>query len=253
VSEPHRDAPSLSASQFRRLDAACNRFEACWKAGERPRIEDYLTASRGPERAALLRELLLLDVEYRTRAGGHPPAAEYLARFPQDAALVEEVLGPIPASGERAPDPCDESPLRVVLEVVRGPHTGRRFEFVGHDSFIVGRARCAHFRLPREDRYFSRVHFMVEVNPPRCRLVDLVSLNGTSINGRRVESADLRHGDLIKGGDTALRVSLLGPGGEVASVAEPVAAPDDVTSTRTFGPAAPQPSGGDDDRLGSDD
>jgi serine/threonine-protein kinase len=99
--------------------------------------------------------------------------------------------------------------MQIVLEVIQGPHCGKRFAFEGHDNFIVGRARCAHFRLPKKDPYFSRVHFMVEVNPPRCRVVDVGSTNGTRVNDQQVESADLSDGDLIQGGDTVLKVSLV--------------------------------------------
>ena len=109
--------------------------------------------------------------------------------------------------------------MQIVLEVVEGPHRSKRFTFDGHDNFIVGRARCAHFRLPKKDPYFSRIHFMIEINPPHCLLVDMKSTNGTRVNGRRVEAAYLQHGDLIQGGDTVLRLSLVGapdePAGEM--------------------------------------
>jgi len=100
--------------------------------------------------------------------------------------------------------------VQIVLEVTEGPHCGQTFTFDAHDNFIVGRARCAHFRLPKKDPYFSRVHFMIEVNPPYCYLMDMGSTNGTRVNGERVQAAYLGDGDLIQGGDTALRVSLVG-------------------------------------------
>jgi serine/threonine-protein kinase len=81
--------------------------------------------------------------------------------------------------------------MQVVLEVVEGPHSGQRFRFAEHDNFIVGRARCAHFRLPKKDPYFSRVHFMIEVNPPYCYLMDMGSTNGTRVNGERTQAAYL--------------------------------------------------------------
>jgi len=56
--------------------------------------------------------------------------------------------------------------MRVTLNVIAGPHTGTEFSFDRHDTFLVGRSRHAHFQLPEKDRYFSRVHFMMEVNPP---------------------------------------------------------------------------------------
>jgi hypothetical protein len=68
-----------------RIDAVCDRFEAAWKAaaaGAGPRIEDYLDPFPEGDRAALLRELVLLDVHYRARQGERPPPEEYRARFP---------------------------------------------------------------------------------------------------------------------------------------------------------------------------
>ena len=69
--------------------------------------------------------------------------------------------------------------MRISLKVEAGPHEGQVFEFEGHSNFIVGRSRRAHFRLPDKDKYFSRVHFMIEVNPPLSRLMDMGSTNGT--------------------------------------------------------------------------
>jgi serine/threonine-protein kinase len=98
--------------------------------------------------------------------------------------------------------------MRVTLTVTAGPSVGQAFSFSGHDVFLVGRSRRAHFRLPADDEFFSRLQFMVEVNPPRCRLTDMGSKNGTAVNGARVTSIDLHDGDLIEAGTTVLRVSV---------------------------------------------
>jgi hypothetical protein len=100
------------------------------------------------------------------------------------------------------------SPGWITLTVTAGPHAGQRFSFAEHDTFLVGRSAEAHFSLPDKDPYFSRLHFMVEVNPPLCRLVDLKSHNGTLVNGRRVTLADLQEGDEIRAGTTVLRVHI---------------------------------------------
>jgi serine/threonine-protein kinase len=97
--------------------------------------------------------------------------------------------------------------MRIILTVTAGPHKGRVFTFAGHDTFIVGRSKRAHFRLPLKDKYFSRVHFLVEVNPPQCRIMDMGSRNGTYVNGERVRTADLKDKDRIKAGQTLLRIS----------------------------------------------
>lgn len=98
--------------------------------------------------------------------------------------------------------------MRVTLDVIAGPHRGLQFTFPDHDTFLVGRSRQAHLRLPDDDEYFSRHHFLIEVNPPRCRLLDLGSTNGTFVNGQKVAAADLRDGDQIEGGQTLLRVRI---------------------------------------------
>lgn len=102
----------------------------------------------------------------------------------------------------------DPAAFRVNITVIEGPHVGQAFTFDHHDTFLVGRSSKAHFRLPRTDEFFSRLHFMLEINPPQCRLLDMGSTNGTFVNGQRVTQADLRHGDLIKGGLTVMRVTI---------------------------------------------
>ena len=96
----------------------------------------------------------------------------------------------------------------VTLTVIKGPHLGQAFEFREHDTFIVGRSKDAHFRLPIKDKTLSRFHFMVEVNPPCCRLMDMASRNGTSVNGLRVSVSDLKDGDTIEGGRSVLAISI---------------------------------------------
>jgi serine/threonine-protein kinase len=102
--------------------------------------------------------------------------------------------------------------MRIILTVTAGPHEGQTFSFEGHETFVVGRSKRSHLRLAPRDRYFSRVHFMIEINPPLCRVTDAGSRNGTHVNGQRVKSADLRDGDEIKAGHTVLRVSFSTPG-----------------------------------------
>jgi serine/threonine-protein kinase len=105
------------------------------------------------------------------------------------------------------PGPNGGAALRIVLAVTAGPHLGEQFEFTEHSTFLVGRCRHAQFHL-KKDRYLSRVHFLVEVNPPCCRLVDMGSHNNTSVNGKKVLQADLQDGDRIKAGHTLLRVTI---------------------------------------------
>ncbi len=97
--------------------------------------------------------------------------------------------------------------MRVTLRVVAGPHVGRVFTFDQHDTFLIGRSESAHFCLP-DDRFFSRHHCIFEIAPPQCFLRDLGSTNGTFVNSKRVETAYLKNGDLIQGGETIITVEV---------------------------------------------
>src|SRR5437870_3871547 len=72
MSEPfHPSEDALRSSVVKRVDKVCDRFEAAWRTapstGQRPRIEDYLADAPASERAALLRELLRMELEYCKR------------------------------------------------------------------------------------------------------------------------------------------------------------------------------------------
>jgi serine/threonine protein kinase/formylglycine-generating enzyme required for sulfatase activity len=72
----------------RHVDQACLGFEAAWREGGRPRIEQELGPATGPLRSALLSELVALELALRVRAGERPDPEEYRGRFPEDADLL---------------------------------------------------------------------------------------------------------------------------------------------------------------------
>ena len=53
----------------RQVDQLCNQFEAAWRRGERPRIEDLVARVDEPAQQLVLRELILLAIDYRRHAG----------------------------------------------------------------------------------------------------------------------------------------------------------------------------------------
>jgi len=100
--------------------------------------------------------------------------------------------------------------MRVTLTVLAGPNVGHVVECDRHDGFVVGRSKRTTARLPHKDGFLSRYHFLLEVNPPLCRVVDLDSHNGTFVNGGKVAAADLYDGDILKAGHTAFRIGIEG-------------------------------------------
>jgi hypothetical protein len=96
MGEPEREHMVVSDSALERVDRACDAFEAAWRAGGRPRIEDYLGPAPEPERVKLLEELLKVELEYRARAGECPAAEEYRLRLPADADVIDGVFATVP-------------------------------------------------------------------------------------------------------------------------------------------------------------
>ena len=130
--------------------------------------------------------------------------------------------------------------MRINLTVKAGPHAGEVFEFPERAFFIVGRSERANFRLPVKDKSISRIHFMIEMNPPQCRLTDMDSTNGTSVNGKKVAMADLKDGDLITAGKALLLVSVIDGQEPLASSTETylTSAASEFDVTRQPGPRA---------------
>ncbi len=92
-----------------RLERACDRFEAAWRTGQRPRVEDFLGREPGREADALLRELVLLDIHHRRCRGDRCPPEEYRARFPalDPGWLTGALAEPAPPAGA-TPSAADE-------------------------------------------------------------------------------------------------------------------------------------------------
>lgn len=88
---------TMPPEMVQEVEPACKRFESEWQAGNKPRIAEFLTGKQDPVRSVLLRELLLLDVKYRQKAGDEPRAAEYLqCLMPSDRELIHGVFGESP-------------------------------------------------------------------------------------------------------------------------------------------------------------
>jgi hypothetical protein len=86
-----------------RIDDACLRFEAAWKAarthGPAPDLAMFLGDPGDVARPALLRELLAVELAYRRSQGERPAATAYLARFPDDAEILRAAFGQPGPSG----------------------------------------------------------------------------------------------------------------------------------------------------------
>jgi tetratricopeptide (TPR) repeat protein/tRNA A-37 threonylcarbamoyl transferase component Bud32 len=128
--------PTLPPELAGRLDPLCDRFEAAWQAGERPRLEEFLPLLEEPERPALLGELLALELGHRRRLGEQPTAGEYRARLPAYASLIDAVFAPSTVLSSTGP---------VAADTPDRPVTGTRYRPLRlHARGGLGEVHLAH-------------------------------------------------------------------------------------------------------------
>jgi serine/threonine-protein kinase len=118
-----------------RVDALCDRFEAAWKAGQPPRLEDYLDDVPEGWLPELLHHLLALDLAYRVRRGEFPTPEDYRQRFPGQITTIsalfrgrgpskeESETGVWPPSPGTTQDATASGPVRAPDDP--GPRLGR--------------------------------------------------------------------------------------------------------------------------------
>ena len=87
------------------------------------------------------------------------------------------------------------------LELSGGPETGRVI-LLDRRTLVIGRGVEADVRLT--DTGVSRRHAEIQVDGEQVRVVDLASTNGTTVNGRTIDSIVLRDQDRIGLGTTVL-------------------------------------------------
>ncbi|HTU87431.1 MAG TPA: serine/threonine-protein kinase, partial [Solirubrobacteraceae bacterium] len=128
--------PTLSVGEAEEIDRLCDRFEAAWRSGERPRFEDYLPAGDGPFRAALEAELVAIELEWRRRRGGLQPwddragdTADHRPPVPGVLETLAASVGNVPHVLLRDTDGGPEPPLH--RPGVGDPNQGTRYRIDG--------------------------------------------------------------------------------------------------------------------------
>jgi serine/threonine protein kinase len=68
----------------------CRQFEAAWKAGQQPKVEDFLGSIPEPERSELQRQLSAIDAEYRRAAKDEPTLEVFVQRLIESGLMTAE-------------------------------------------------------------------------------------------------------------------------------------------------------------------
>src|SRR5262249_3158917 len=113
----------LPLTLLKRVDEACDRFEEAWRAGQQPRIEDFLPTEIGPERLQFFRKLLEVEGDVRCANGEKPTLEQYEPRFPEYLesvkvllALTDSIRSPVAGPGTLP----GASRYEILAEVGRG-------------------------------------------------------------------------------------------------------------------------------------
>ncbi|MHC5543958.1 hypothetical protein ACYOEI_37500, partial [Singulisphaera rosea] len=82
----------IPTAAWSRINGIADRFGRAWKAGLRPRLEDYLAEADPESRPHLLEELLRVESELRRQEGEEPGSEEYTLQFPPDSEVTQAVF-----------------------------------------------------------------------------------------------------------------------------------------------------------------
>lgn len=134
--------------------------------------------------------------------------------------------------------------VRLVLEVLTGSRAGQRILLARGDCVRIGRTAKANIVFA-DDGTMSGEHFAAECRVDGCRVRDLNSLNGLSVNGQRVSEMTIGNGDRVRAGSTQFAVMVLvddtplPPGTDLLPEPQPAAeSSDDGDSTLLASPDA---------------
>ncbi len=136
--DPANHKTELSRARLDRIDVVCDRFEAAWASGERPRLEDFVAELPEADRTELFRELLSVELDYRHRAGENPDEEEYRGRFPDYGEQVGSVFAMTlcPAGTHNRADPMAATVDRPGLLTICCPNCHQPVDVTDTDGTL---------------------------------------------------------------------------------------------------------------------
>jgi hypothetical protein len=130
-----------------------------------------------------------------------------LSHFLEDVKTADIGLDAVSA-GERP------AKKRVILQIIK---TGEQISLVGQDDFTIGRTSEGQSIIPDIDlspfdsyqEGVSRIHASIKISDTEVSLIDLSSINGTSINDIKIAPNQYHHlhdGDIISLGKFKIQI-----------------------------------------------
>lgn len=164
------------------IDVVCDAFELAWQRRESPSIGEYFSRGACDARGDLLRELVLIEAEYRGHQGLPLDAATLIGKFPGFEQTIEEAL-------EEARSAAGRPISWQAISPGFAAKCGDRYEAVR----LLGRGACGSVYLAI-DRERSR---HVAIKFPHPHLLDSSEARGRFAREARC-SEQLDHPGLVK-------------------------------------------------------
>ncbi|MBM3993075.1 MAG: DUF4123 domain-containing protein [Planctomycetes bacterium] len=111
-------------------------------------------------------------------------------------------------------------PTQPALVAIDGPSAGKRWPFEVGKNVTIGRVDQATI-IVRDDPLLSNLHFALEWEGPTCRVRDLNSKFGITLNDVKVDAAVVRDGDRIKAGRSEFLMKLATDQADAGAPAQP--------------------------------
>lgn len=95
--------------------------------------------------------------------------------------------------------------MTLLLTVTKGLDKGKSIK-VSDTPFTIGRGEDADLSL--SDDSISRIHSTIIYENGKLYITDMESKNGTYLNGKRIMKEEMKNGDILRIGDTTIKVEI---------------------------------------------
>jgi serine/threonine protein kinase len=155
MSSAHVPVENLLTAEWLQCEPLLRRFELVWQSGTEPNIAEFVPIDSRHRRGVLL-ELVLTDMEFRSRAGQKVRVEYYLEQFPELASTDELIVDLV--IGEMQLRTVSKSDISVAELTDRFPDLAQRIQQKVETITIQGSLASTHRTNVAENVSFNQPH-----------------------------------------------------------------------------------------------